>query len=48
MKQRDNIKFERTSKGFTGSLSTSNTFVLAVGTTKKEVRKEIRRTLREF
>lgn len=48
MKQRDNIKFERTSKGFTGSLSTSSTFILATGNTKKEIRKEIKRTLREF
>lgn len=48
MKQRDNIKFKRTNKGFIGSLLTSKTFILTKGFTKEEVRKEIEETLREF
>lgn len=48
MKFRDSIKFERTDKGFVGSISTSNTFIVAKGTTKSGIRKEIKETLKEF
>lgn len=48
MKNRESIKFERTDKGFIGSLRTSQTFIIAKGNTRKEVRKEIKRAQAEF
>lgn len=43
-----NIKIEKSLNGFIGSLKLLNTFILAKGSTKKEVIAEIKQTLLEF
>lgn len=48
MKNRPNIKFERTNEGFVGTLATSDTFLITRGASKRVIRKEIQATLKEF